>query len=289
MVHAHAKLRRMKILRHVLFLGLGLGLAMPADGSGLPVETKATQATKFEILRNGQVSGLVGLAAGTHFEVVALDGDYVQVRYRSLIGRVPAAHTDLAALAAAMEAMPAAPAAGPTELPAEVVAASHPVPTEIARRLQGKLVRWRGGELQYVGASQLERVRFVAFYYSAGWCGPCRQFTPQLVKTYEKLRAEFPELEVVFVSADRSAGDMRDYMRADRMAWPAVKFDAIQASPDLTRYAGDGIPCLVLVDAGGKVLSDTNRAGNYVGPQVVLEDTWKILRQYRQRNPRPQA
>jgi nucleoredoxin len=27
----------------------------------------------------------------------------------------------------------------------------------------------------------------IGLYFSAHWCGPCRQFTPQLVKMYEKL------------------------------------------------------------------------------------------------------
>jgi hypothetical protein len=45
----------------------------------------------------------------------------------------------------------------------------------------------------------------------------------------------------------------------------------------------------VLVDQNGKVLSDTNRWGRYVGPDAVLEDTWKILRDYRRKNPRAKS
>ncbi len=48
-----------------------------------------------------------------------------------------------------------------------------------------------------------------------------------------------------------------------------------------TRYAGDGIPCLVLVDADGMVLSDSFRGGGSVGPDLVLDETWKILRDHR--------
>ena len=42
----------------------------------------------------------------------------------------------------------------------------------------------------------------------------------------------------------------------------------------------------LLVNEQGKVLSDTNRGGDYVGPQAVLEDARRILQQYRQRHPR---
>jgi nucleoredoxin len=88
------------------------------------------------------------------------------------------------------------------------------------------------------------------------------------------------------MNMDRSQADMVSYMRDDKMTWPAVRWDAVSSARDLRRYCGDGIPCLVLIDENGKVLSDTNRWGRYVGPNAVLEDTWKILRDYRRKNPR---
>ncbi len=35
--------------------------------------------------------------------------------------------------------------------------------------------------------------RYVAFYFSAHWCPPCRSFTPQLVQTYNHLRSQAPQ------------------------------------------------------------------------------------------------
>ncbi len=285
----------MKFLRLLLTMMAALALAGPVMAAGLPLDTTLTQATKFEIMRNGQASGSVGLAKGAQLEVIALDGAYVQVRYRNLTGRVPAAHTELAALALAMNQAPAAPAAQPEAEAAPVVetaatpVASAAAPSVMARRLQGKLVRLQGNGLQAHEAARLNGVKFYALYYSASWCGPCRQFTPRLVDAYKNLRTEYPEFEVVFVSADNSAGDMKDYMKGDRMAWPALRYDAIRTSGDVMQYCGDGIPCLVLVDDKGKVLSDTNRGGDYVGPQVVLDDTRKLLQKYRQKNPRPNS
>lgn len=75
-------------------------------------------------------------------------------------------------------------------------------------------------------------------------------------------------------------------MRGDKMAWAAVRFDAVDGLDEITRYAGNGIPCLVLIDANGKVLSDSFREGNYVGPQTVLNDTTKRLSDDRRKNPR---
>lgn len=278
----------MKILRLLGVLSAALGLVAGMPAQGLPLETTTTQATTFAILRNGQPGGSVSLPRGAHLEVLGLDGDKVQVRYRSLTGQVPAAHTGLAALAAATPAAAPAPAAVPAPV-AEKAAAPAPAPaasSPMARRLAGKLVRLQGGTLRPHDAASLAGVRFFALYFSASWCGPCRQFTPRLVDAYGSLKAEYPEFEVVFVSADNSAGDMRDYMKDDRMAWPALKFDAIAASEEIMRYCGDGIPCLVLVDGDGKVLSDTNRGGDYVGPQAVLQDTRTLLQRYRLKNPR---
>ncbi len=38
-----------------------------------------------------------------------------------------------------------------------------------------------------------------------------------------------------------------------QMPWPGVSFDKLAGKEALTKYAGGGIPCLVVVDASGKV------------------------------------
>lgn len=35
-------------------------------------------------------------------------------------------------------------------------------------------------------------------------CAPCRQFTPELIKTYERINKDGKNFEVVFVSLDKS-------------------------------------------------------------------------------------
>jgi nucleoredoxin len=289
--HPLRKLPAMKILRLLGVLSAALGLAALTLAQGLPLETTTTQATKFEILRNGQPGGSVSLPKGAHLEVIGLEGTMVQVRYRSLTGQVPAAHTGLAALVVATPAPAATPASAPATkaqapAPAAAPATAPAAPTVMSRRLAGKLVRLQGNALQPLESSRAQGLKFYALYFSASWCGPCRQFTPQLVDAYRELKAQYPEFEVVFVSADNSVGDMRDYMKDDRMAWPALKYDAIPTSGEIMQYCGDGIPCLVLVDEKGKVLSDTNRGGDYVGPQAVLQDTRTLLQRYRQKHPR---
>lgn len=280
-------------------LGLVLVLALLPWAAGapspLPAEVTVTTPTKLEILTNGKPGGSVALKVGETLAVVRADESFVFVRHRNLSGRVPVGHTDLRRAAPA-EAAPAASPMAPVA--AAVAAPSKEVPPPLARppalptgavaaALGGKLVALEAGGLRPQGAARLAGVRFFGLYFSAGWCGPCRRFTPELIDAYGKIRALYPEFEVVFVSRDKSAADMLAYMRDDRMPWPALEWSAIRATREITRHAGSGIPCLVLVDAEGKVLSDSYRWGRYVGPDAVLDDTWKILRDFRRAQPRP--
>jgi nucleoredoxin len=56
------------------------------------------------------------------------------------------------------------------------------------------------------------------------------------------------------------------------MPWPAIDFQKLKGKDAIRKYAGDGIPCLVLVDATGKVISSTYAGTQYLGPAKVLGD-----------------
>lgn len=272
-------------------------------GAALPDEVTVSAPAKLEILNAGKPSGSVGVRPGEKLAVVDAAAPYVIVRYRNLSGRILASQTDFPP-----ERFPAAPASAPTvpppATPAESVATPTavvpapaapvvaeepaPVPSAFEKTIGGPLMAMQAGSLRPVSPGRLAGGKFFAIYFSASWCGPCRAFTPGLVDAYTKIRALYPEFEVILVNRDRSPAEMFAYIRDDRMPWPALAWNSIRGSA-LNRYAGDGIPCLVLVDENGKVLSDSYRRGRYVGPDAVLEDTWKILRDYRRTHPRPKA
>lgn len=260
--------------------------------AALPNEITVTATTRFELMRGDKVSGAITLAVGEKLALLDAAGDYALVRYRNLNGRVRLDHTDLPPPEPAVVEVPAPVAAPPpvAVAPRPTVAVPPHAPANVIERsLAGKLVRLEGGALRPFNGARLAGVKFYALYYSASWCAPCREFTPGLVDAYGKIRELYPEFEVVLVNADHSPGEMASYMRDDKMNWPALKWDAIHSTRDIMSYCGDGIPCLVLVDENGKVLSDTNRWGRYVGPNAVLDDTWKILRDYRRKNPRAKS
>ena len=142
----------------------------------------------------------------------------------------------------------------------------------IAGAAKGNLVRLQNGNLVSCYDEELAPKQIYGLYFSAHWCGPCRKFTPQLVAYYNQITHDHPEFEIIFVSADKSAEGMATYMRESGMPWPAIEYGKVANVPALQRYAGRGIPDLVIVDASGKVLADSFVGGKYVGPGKVLDD-----------------
>lgn len=117
--------------------------------------------------------------------------------------------------------------------------------------------------------------KYVALYFSAHWCPPCRAFTPKLVEWYKGFKATHPDFELVFVSADRSAADMENYIKEAGMPWPAVAFDKAR-SETFGKFAARGIPYLVLIGPDGKAL--TAQPGNeWQPPQQVLQKIEQLV------------
>ena len=142
---------------------------------------------------------------------------------------------------------------------------------------KGNLVRLQNGNLVSCYDEELAPKQIYGLYFSAHWCGPCRKFTPQLVAYYNQIAHDHPEFEIIFVSADKSADGMATYMRETGMPWPAIEYSKLASVPALQKYAGKGIPDLVIVDASGKVLADSFVSGKYVGPAKVLDDLSTIF------------
>ena len=102
-----------------------------------------------------------------------------------------------------------------------------PVNSEYFINLLGdRLISSAGGsnEVSISTTDALINSRLVAFYFSAHWCGPCRQFTPMLSEMYETLKDANPShgLEVVFVSSDHDGASFENYFQT--MPWMALPF-----------------------------------------------------------------
>jgi nucleoredoxin len=154
-----------------------------------------------------------------------------------------------------------------------------PPPPTLSSVIDGHLVSADGSPFTFPANAPASSLHDIAIYYSAQWCPPCHAFTPVLVDWYKKFKPAHPHFELVFVSNDHDKASWLAYMKETAMPWPAFSFDDLpQNGQHITKFAGSGIPDLVLVDDGGKVLSDSFTAnGVYVGPREVMADIEKIL------------
>lgn len=133
-------------------------------------------------------------------------------------------------------------AAAPVKMPAEW----------FAKKVSPQLVNAEGKKV----STAVLKGKMVAFYFSAHWCGPCRSFTPQLVKFYKRV-AKKNKFEIVFISSDKNIKAMHDYMKSAGMPWLAMPFKSPAANALSKELGVRGIPTLVVFDQRGRII-DTN-------------------------------
>jgi Thioredoxin-like len=145
------------------------------------------------------------------------------------------------------------------------------------RLVKGDLVYWHEETVTSFDDEVLENKRLYLFFFSAFGSPQGRKFTPQLIDYYNRVAPAHPEFEVVFFSLDRSQFAMETYLSQTRMPWPAVAYDKLSQKEEIIKNLVRGIPCLVLLNANGEVLSTNGGGPTDPGPDKVLADLDKIL------------
>ena len=98
---------------------------------------------------------------------------------------------------------------------------------------------------------------FLGVYFSAHWCPPCKRFTPKLINFYEVANKNKKQIEIVYVSSDKSEEQFNEYYGT--MPWLAIPFGK-EAIENLNQaFEIEGIPTLLLFNSEGKLIDDDDR------------------------------
>eukprot|EP00475_Leptophrys_vorax_P012570 TRINITY_DN189_c0_g1_i1.p1 TRINITY_DN189_c0_g1~~TRINITY_DN189_c0_g1_i1.p1 ORF type:complete len:421 (-),score=146.00 TRINITY_DN189_c0_g1_i1:80-1342(-) len=98
--------------------------------------------------------------------------------------------------------------------------------------------------------------KYLALYFSASWCPPCRKFTPELIKFYEAHAAKL-DLEIVFMSRDKEVNSFNEYFH--KMPWKAAPYASTRSecAELMEKFGLQGIPSLVILDRETRQLITT--------------------------------
>ncbi|CAG9322558.1 unnamed protein product [Blepharisma stoltei] len=106
--------------------------------------------------------------------------------------------------------------------------------------------------------SCLRDAKYLLLYFSAHWCPPCRGFTPKLGLFYDSVNSAHKQVEIVYVSGDRTPEQFAEYY--DEMPWLAVPYSESATRNELAqRFRVQGIPSLMLINHEGVVKKDACR------------------------------
>ena len=120
--------------------------------------------------------------------------------------------------------------------------------------------------------------KIIGLYFSAGWCPPCKTFSPILKDFRDKNEEEF---EVVMVSADNSKREQLKYMSDGKMKWPAFPANSIESSNLYNKFGVRSIPTLIILSPNGQIISSNGRSDVSKNSSKALV-TWKETNAYKE-------
>lgn len=94
--------------------------------------------------------------------------------------------------------------------------------------------------------------KVIFIYFSAHWCGPCRNYTPQLAEFYKSAKSN--NFEVIFCSADHSESEFSSYYMSH--PWKAIPYNNSEREALQSLFKVSGIPRLVVLGPSGKIACD---------------------------------
>lgn len=159
---------------------------------------------------------------------------------------------------ARVQAEGASPGWGAFSPPSEVMSTIEPLHGSFANLLGAELVNQQG---ETVPIGSVSGKGLVFLYFSAGWCPPCRQFTPMLAEFYQQQRARGKHLEIIFVSSDRDEASFRDYFEGHHGPWLALPHGSSQRMSTSAYFKVEGIPRLMVFSPKTGAIVSENAVG----------------------------
>lgn len=127
-----------------------------------------------------------------------------------------------------------------------------------------------------VDKETIKSKKYVALYFSAHWCPPCRGFTPKLAQTYNKMKESRQDFEFIFVSSDRDEKSFNEYFA--EMPWLA--FDKKASNYDMVKstlsgmFDVSGIPALGVIDPSDCSIINKSARGDAGGDPEGKNFPW---------------
>ncbi|MDR1480515.1 MAG: TlpA family protein disulfide reductase [Planctomycetaceae bacterium] len=135
---------------------------------------------------------------------------------------------------------------------------------EIIKQLEIFYKRIHDFELELYGRTLDDKVfnwndfrgKYVLVNFTASWCGPCKREIPFILEAYEKYHDK--GFEVISVYVWDKLEDSKKAVEEEKLPW-IILSEELTEKADLpkqgTVYGIQGVPTVLLVDKGGKIIS----------------------------------
>ena len=123
----------------------------------------------------------------------------------------------------------------------------------IAVELIPEKLKGKDGEVKFAPKD----TPFFGLYFSAHWCPPCRNFTPKLINFYEVANKTQKQIEIIFVTSDRSEAEFNEYFGT--MPWLSIPFKDESIANLKKSFEIMGIPTFLVFNNDGKLIDGKAR------------------------------
>ena len=125
-------------------------------------------------------------------------------------------------------------------------------------------------------SSEVLNGKMIGLYFSAGWCPPCKSFSPKI----RDFRDQNPnDFEIVMVSADNSSSAQLNYMKDMDMSGYALALNSSKTNQLYSQFKVTGIPTVVILSPDGSILSQNGRSDITYNANTSIS-TWKSSPNY---------